>query len=398
MQRAAIIGTRGYPSYYGGFETAVRHLAPHLADADWEVTVYGRPGQERDDDPTLDRRVIRRTTRGTESKSLSTMTFGLTATLDAVRHRPDAALVMNCANGFWLPLLRAAGIRTIVNVDGLEWQRAKWGRLARAVFRAGAWCTARFADQLVFDAEAIRRYWEREFRSTGVMIPYGGTEVDSLPLHADDAHLAGKRFALVVARFVPENTVPQFLAAAERIAERHPVVIVGSSGYGGELDDRVAALAACNPEVHWLGHVADDERLLALWHHTSAYFHGHSVGGTNPALVQAMHCGAPTVARDTVYNREVLDGTGAVFIAPEPDAIATAVIDLLEDEERQRAISRQVRDRARTAYTWDGVCSAYERALRGTVATTTRKRRSGEIGQLDSADSAEQDDLATAGR
>lgn len=397
MERVAIIGTRGYPSYYGGFETAVRHLAPHLVDAGWEVTVYGRPGQEREDDPTLDTRVIRRTTRGAESKSLSTLTFGLTATLDAVRRRPGSALVMNCANGFWLPLLKAAGIRTVVNVDGLEWERAKWGRLARTVFRAGAWCTARFADQLVFDAEAIRRYWEREFRVTGVMIPYGGTEVDSLPLHTADAHLDGKRFALVVARFVPENTIPEFLEAAERIAEHHPVVIVGSSGYGGELDDRVAALAARNPDVHWLGHVADDERLLALWHHTAAYFHGHSVGGTNPALVQAMHCGAPTVARDTAYNREVLDGTDAAFVAPDPAAIATAVIDLLGDECRQATIRRLVRDRARTAYTWDGVCSDYEHTLRR-VPAGVRDRHRGAPGRPPRGHRTEQDRLTVTER
>lgn len=398
MQRVAIIGTRGYPSYYGGFETAVRHLAPHLAESGREVTVYGRPGQERDDDPALDTRVIRRTTRGAETKSLSTLTFGLTATLDAVRRRPDAALVMNCANGFWLPLLRAAGIRSVVNVDGLEWERAKWGRLARAVFRAGAWCTARFADQLVFDAEAIRRYWEREFGVTGMMIPYGGSEVGTLPLSADDAHLTGKSFALVVARFVPENTIPEFLTAAERIAERHQVVVVGSSGYGGELDERVAALATRNPRVHWLGHVADDSRLLALWCHASAYFHGHSVGGTNPALVQAMHCGAPTVARDTIYNREVLDGTGAAFVAAEPDAIATAVIDLLDDRDRQRSLRRRVRDRARAAYTWEGVCSEYERALSVPTSTVAADQHRGVPCPSSGADRVEQGIPAAAER
>lgn len=362
-KRVAIIGTRGYPSYYGGFETAVRHIAPHLADQGWDVTVYGRPGQERRDDPTLDARITRRTTRGLESKSLSTLTYGLTAVLDTIRRRPDVALVMNCANGFWLPLLKLAGIPTVVNVDGIEWERAKWGRLAKAVFKSGAKATARFADWLVFDADAIGDYWKREFAKTGVVIPYGGTETHGLCLHADDAHLVGRSFALVVARFVPENTVPEFLVAAERIAQQHPVVIVGSSGYGGDLDEQARVLAASNPNVHCLGHVADDARLFALWQHAGAYFHGHSVGGTNPALVQAMHCGAPTVARDTVYNREVLAGTGSTFVAPRPDAIADAVLALLADPVRQHALRAAVVERARTAYTWAGVCNDYERAL-----------------------------------
>ena len=362
-KRVAIIGTRGYPSYYGGFETAVRHVAPALADAGWDVTVYGRPGQERADDPSLDPRITRRTTRGLESRSLSTLTYGLSAVLDTIRRRPDVALVMNCANGYWLPLLKLAGIPTVVNVDGIEWERAKWGRFAKAVFKTGARMTAWTADRLVFDADAIGAYWRRVFGRDGVVIPYGGTEAPALSLHPEDAHLAGSPFALVVARFVPENTVPEFLVAAERIAQRHPVVIVGSSGYGGDLDQHARLLADAAPDVHWLGHVADDERLFALWQHAGAYFHGHSVGGTNPALVQAMHLGAPTVARDTVYNREVLARTETTFVQPEPDAIADAVLALLDDPAEQERLGRAVRERAREHYTWRAVSAGYERAL-----------------------------------
>lgn len=362
-KHVAIIGTRGYPSYYGGFETAVRHVAPALADAGWDVTVYGRPGQERADDPSLDPRITRRTTRGLESRSLSTLTYGLSAVLDTIRRRPDVALVMNCANGYWLPLLKLAGIPTVVNVDGIEWERAKWGRFAKAVFKTGARMTAWTADRLVFDADAIGAYWRRVFGRDGVVIPYGGTEAPALSLHPEDAHLAGSPFALVVARFVPENTVPEFLVAAERIAQRHPVVIVGSSGYGGDLDQHARLLADAAPDVHWLGHVADDERLFALWQHAGAYFHGHSVGGTNPALVQAMHLGAPTVARDTVYNREVLARTETTFVQPEPDAIADAVLALLDDPAEQERLGRAVRERAREHYTWRAVSAGYERAL-----------------------------------
>lgn len=363
MPRVAIIGTRGYPSYYGGFETAVRQLAPALADDGWDVTVYGRPGQERSDDPGLDPRITRRTSRGLETRSLSTLTYGLSATLDVLRRRPDAVLVMNCANGYWLPLLRLAGIPTVVNVDGLEWERAKWGRLARSVFWWGARMTARWGTELVFDAEAIGRYWRRVLGRDGSVVPYGGTETGSLRLHRDDADLEGVPFALMVARFVPENTVPEFLAAARQIAERYPVVIVGSTGYGGELDERARALADAHPGVRWLGHVSDDDRLFALWQHAGAYFHGHSVGGTNPALVQAMHCGAPVVARDTVYNREVLAGTGARLVQPDPADIADAVLDLLADPRAQRELRAGVRSRAAAAYDWPSVCRAYERLL-----------------------------------
>ncbi|WP_344797482.1 glycosyltransferase [Frondihabitans peucedani] len=359
----AIIGTRGYPSYYGGFETAVRKIAPALADAGWDVTVYGRDGSTRDDDPDRDPRVRTRITGGVETKSVSTLSYGFTAVLDAVRRRPDAVLVMNVANGFWLPLLSLRGIPSLVNVDGIEWERAKWGALAKFVFKSGARFTARFGTRLVGDAREIVRRWNSEFGRDAVFIPYGGEEPGDLPVEEGLQH---RRYVLAVARFVPENTISEFIDAARLVAEEHDVVIVGSSGYGGEFDERVERLAAESDRVTWLGHVSDDKRLLALWQHAGAYFHGHSVGGTNPALVQAMLCGAPIVARDTVYNREVLEASGE-FVQPEPGAIAQALSDLLSDPARQESLSTSARDRARQHYTWEGVCRRYEEELASLV-------------------------------
>lgn len=356
----AIMGTRGYPSYYGGFETAVRSLAPYLADSGWDVLVYGRHGSTRVDDPDIDARIRTKVTRGTESKSLSTLSYGFTSVLDALIHKPDVALVMNVANGFWLPLLRLRGIPTLVNVDGIEWERAKWGRLAKTVFQTGARFTARFADRLVCDAQEIRRRWNADFGVDGVFIPYGAGDPGDLDLEVGLRH---RGFALVVARFVPENTIEEFIEAARIVAKTHDVVIVGSSGYGGPLDEAVARLAADEERVHWLGHVSDDRRLLSLWQHAGAYFHGHSVGGTNPALVQAMMCGAPIVARDTVYNREVLLDTGEM-VAPEAPAIAAALLSLLGDGPRQERLSESARARAREFYSWEAVNGSYERELR----------------------------------
>nr|WP_217640887.1 glycosyltransferase [Curtobacterium sp. MCBA15_001] len=353
----AIIGTRGYPSYYGGFETAVRHVAPRLADDGWDVTVYGRPGTTVTTD--TDPRVRRVTTFGWDRKSASTLTYGLTAVLHAVWKKPDVALVMNVANGPWLPLLKLRGIRVIVNVDGIEWERAKWGALAKAVFRAGAWMTGKFADRLVVDARALGDHWKRRYRRASVFIPYGG---DFTPAPASSIPFERRRYVLVVARLVPENTIEEFLEAAPELAEHHDVVIVGSSGYGGPIDEAAKRLSATHPRVHWLGHVRDDAYLHRLWEDAGAYFHGHSVGGTNPALVQAMASGAPTVARDTVYTREVLGDTG-VFVQPDARSIVAAISAVLASADQQEALSAAARARARTEYTWERVGAAYSNAL-----------------------------------
>ncbi|MBB5164294.1 DUF1972 domain-containing protein [Mycobacterium sp. AZCC_0083] len=360
MPSVALIGTRGYPSYYSGFETAVRKLAPYLVSAGWDVTVYGRPGATRPEDPDRDARVVSRETRGLEKKSTSTLSYGFTSILDAAARRPDVALVMNVANGYYLPLLKARGVPTLVNVDGLEWERAKWNALAKAVFRTGAKCTARWANTLVFDARAIEAYWRETFGVEGVFIPYGGDLPPALDVPEGLSH---RGYILMVARLVPENTVPEFFDAVPDIASNHPVVIVGSSGYGGEWDAAARKLAANHSSVSWLGHLSNDLLLHALWQHAGVYFHGHSVGGTNPSLVQAMAAGAPILARDTIYNREVL-GPEGTFVGADSDAITKAVLQLMDRQaELDEAAQGNVR-RAEQLYSWAQVCSDYERALR----------------------------------
>lgn len=367
----AIIGTRGYPSYYGGFETAVRKLSPYLADDGWDVTVYGRKGATKADDPERDERIRAVVTGGVESKSLSTLSYGLTASLHALKDKPDVALVMNVANGYFLPLLKLRGVKTLVNVDGIEWDRAKWGALAKLMFKVGARLTAMFADDLVFDSREIERRWNSEFGRDGVFIPYGGDPTEELPIESGLTH---RGYVLVVARFVPENTIPEFLRAAERISEKYPVVIVGSSGYGGELDEQARSLAARHENVIALGHISDDARLLSLWQHAGVYFHGHSVGGTNPTLVQAMATGTPIVARDTVYNREVLDDA-ALFSAPDESTIADAVMRLMSDPAEQSRLSSLSSARAEKRYTWALVCRDYASALRELASGRAQKPR-----------------------
>jgi glycosyltransferase involved in cell wall biosynthesis len=357
--KVAIIGTRGYPSFYGGFETAVRKLAPYLADHGWEVTVYGRSSEQKPEKVISDSRINVVTTWGIESTSLSTITHGFSATVHAARTKPDVALVMNVANGFFLPMLKFKGIPTLVNVDGIEWDRAKWGPVAKKVFKFGARLTARFADLLVSDSQEISRRWNEIFSRESIFIPYGG----EIPSNGVEAPIFPRRgYVLLVARFVPENSITEFLSAAKILSSHWDVVIVGSGGKDSVYNQQVELLSRSNSKIHWLGHVRDDLRLLGLWRDAGVYFHGHSVGGTNPALVQAMAAGSPIVARDTAYNREVL-GDSAIFVEPEGPSIAQAIDQLMRNPILQKKLSSRASARASNHYSWEEVCANYEKAL-----------------------------------
>jgi glycosyltransferase involved in cell wall biosynthesis len=292
---------------------------------------------------------------------------------------------MNVANGYWLPMLRARGIPSVLNVDGIEWQRPKWNRLGKAVFKGGAKMTARFADSLICDSVEIGRFWQENFGRDGVFIPYGG----DLPSgqHEVLAGLEKRNYVLLVARLVPENSIGEFLDAAEAVVDEFPVVVVGSSGSGGPLEERIRCLARKHDQFIWRGQVSNDQLLSSLWQNCGAYFHGHSVGGTNPALVQAMASGAPTIARDTVFNREVLQDSG-LFVAPEPREIAAATRLLMSSPALQNSLRAKAKTRACGQFSWDAICSAYEKALldatdrrvvpraaRRDVSPTLRRRR-----------------------
>ena len=358
-RQVAIIGSRGYPSFYGGFETAIRHVAPFLADRGWSVTVYGRKGFASVTTESRDSRIHSVIVPSIENKSLSTLTSGFSSVLHCLFKKPDVALVLNVANGFWLPLLKLRGIKTVVNVDGLEWQREKWGIVAKSVFYLGAKLTAIFANKIICDAKVLQEYWLDHFKRESVFIPYGGVIHGPLPAPLNLTH---RGYVLLVARFVPENTISEFFEAVPDIQKNYPVVLVGSTGYGGDFDDSAKSLAEAHENVMWLGQISDDTLLHSLWQHSGAYFHGHSVGGTNPALVQAMSSGAPIIARDTEFNREVLGSTG-IFTKPDSRSIKLAIQEMMSNTALQGDMANSSRARAQLDYDWLQICSQYEKSL-----------------------------------
>jgi glycosyltransferase involved in cell wall biosynthesis len=360
--KLAILGSRGFPSTYGGYETLVRNLAPFLVEAGHDVTVYCRGRNEGRRTWTFENvRCI--ATRGRDTKSSSTLTFGMSATLDASFRHFDAVLVLNIANGFWFPLLRAARTPFAVNTDGIEWERGKWSRLGRSTFRAGAWMTARNADVLICDSRTIGSAWQDLFGRTSTFIPYGAPVLDDVGCDKiDEAGLQKGSYLLVVARLAPENNVDLTLDALDLLgAGAPPAVIVGSANFDAPIEARLQAMQA-EGRISWLGHVHDQQLLTQLWAHCAVYVHGHSVGGTNPALLQALGAGAPTLALDTPFNAEVLPFLAQRFphdvqtLADDIQSVTASPSLQLEMAERGRAVIRE-------RYSWSDVCQAYMETL-----------------------------------
>jgi glycosyltransferase involved in cell wall biosynthesis len=360
--KLAILGSRGFPSTYGGYETLVRHLAPYLVEAGHNVTVYCRT---RDGG----RRVWRTegvrciATPGHDSKSLSTLSFGMTATVDASFRRFDSVLVLNIANGFWFPALRASRTPFAVNTDGIEWERGKWSRIGRATFRAGAWMTARNAGALVCDSHAIGAIWKGLFDRESTFIPYGApvlSDVGRDRLAA--AGVADEQYLLAVARLAPENNVELTLDALEMLGDQAPkAVIVGSANFDSPIETRLRAMESAGM-IKWLGHVDDQQLLTQLWANSTVYVHGHSVGGTNPALLQALGAGAPTLALDTTFNAEVLPYAQHLFPL-DARVLAERIQSVVESQPLQNEMADRGRSVIRERYAWEDVCKAYLKTL-----------------------------------
>ncbi len=360
--RVAILGSRGFPSTYSGYETLVRRLAPALAGAGHDITVYSR---ERVRGRIWSDRGVRCiTTAGYRSRSLSTLTFGFTGSLDAARRGFDAVLVLNIANGYWLPILRSRRIPAAVNTDGVEWARGKWGPTARRVFRGGAWSAARFSNELIADSREMAAIWRERFGVSSTFIPYGAdicSEVGASRLAPLGLEPGG--YVLVVARMVPENSVGLTLDALGRVGcgRDLPLVLVGTGDRGSALVDRLRR-SQTDGSVRWLGHVADQALLTELWSHCAVYVHGHSVGGTNPSLLQALGAGAPTLALDTPFNREVIRSPDQLY-PPDARCLATMVERLAFSSELQGRYGLRGQRIVADHYRWDSVVKKYEEVL-----------------------------------
>ena len=361
--RIAMIGTRGVPVRYGGFETAVEEIGRRLVERGHEVTVYCR-GEDRAPSYLGMRRVV---LPAVKARSAETLSHTALSVLHQVRDRADVALVFNAANSPLLPVLRARGIPVALNVDGLEWKRGKWGPNGRRYYLVAERLAVRWADVLVADAVGIQDYYRERYGAPSRFLPYGAPLLEDPALHRlSELGLAPGGYHLVVARFEPENHVDVILRGYIASGAEQPLVVVGSAPYASEHVEELQRLGASDPRGRMLGGVFDQELLDALYAGSSSYLHGHSVGGTNPSLLRALGAGAPVTAFDVDFCREVAGETGLYF-ADETD-VATAVKTVEADPAAARERGTAGRRRAGERYRWDDVAAGDEDMCRRMLA------------------------------
>ena len=368
----ALIGTRGVPARYGGFETCAEEVGRRLVKAGHDVVVYCRDvdGDHAEPPPTSHEGMQLVHLPALHKKSLETLSHTALSVAHVMRHPVDAAILFNSANAPFLPVLRARGIPVATHVDGLEWKRTKWQGAGRKYYRLAESMAVRWSDALIADAQGIADYYTEEFRADTTLIAYGApilTDERSDGLAA--VGIEPGNYHLVVARFEPENHLDIVVDGYRRSRANKPLVVVGSAPYADEYTARVHSLA--DDRVRFLGGVWDQDLLDQLYANCATYLHGHSVGGTNPSLLRAIGAAAPTIALDVNFNRDVLIGTGRYFASASD---VTAELELAEEYPeltRQRGIEGQ---RAAYRYDWDDVAARYEKLCERLASVGVRRR------------------------
>ena len=352
--KLAMMGTRGVPARYGGFETAVEEVGSRLVQRGHEVVVYCRqPGADTFEGM---RRVVLPAVR---HRVLETLSHSFLSSLHAVKDRPDVVLLFNAANSPVLPLLHAARIPVAVHVDGLEWKRSKWSGTGRKYYLTAEGVSVAWADSLIADARGISDYYQAKFGTATDLIAYGAPQLagaDELALLEQGLTPGG--YHLVVARTEPENHVDVIVDAYRASRAQMPLVVVGGVVYETDYQRRLAETMAADSRIRSLGTVHDQDFLNTLYAGAYTYMHGHSVGGTNPSLLRAMGAGACVVAMANVFNDEVLGGSGYLF---QDAADLCAIIEDLEANPALVEASGIAARKRSLTYDWDLVTDEYEK-------------------------------------
>jgi glycosyltransferase involved in cell wall biosynthesis len=363
--RIAILGTRGIPASYSGFETAAEQLASRLSARGHEVVVYCRPHVvDRSLREWKGARLVHLPTL--RNKYLDTFTHTFLSSLHAARRlHPDVALFFIAGNSPMCLVTRAAQIPTVINVDGLDSDRSKWPPLAKAYLRFAERNAPRWADTTLTDSHAVAQIFEHRYGTRIGVVPYGVEDPgDEGTATLERLGLEPRRYLLFVGRLEPENNPHVLVEAFARIPTEATrgmkLVVVGGAPYAGEYIKQVHR--AGDPRVVFPGYVFG-RGYWELQRHAYAFCAPTEVGGTHPVILEALAAGNCVIVNDHAPNVETVGDAGLTFSGSDGVPSLTAVLErVLADPDLVERYRERARERARR-YSWDAVTDQYEELL-----------------------------------
>lgn len=370
-----ILGTHGVPASYGGFETAAEKVGLYLLEAGWRVIVYcqvdGSGAITEDEWRGLERVNVPVDLPGWRGTSL----FDLKCVRHASRF-DDLCLVFGYNTGIFNTWQRLKKIPMVINMDGIEWSRARWGFLRQAILYINERFSAAVGNHLIADHPEIERYlWTRAPKRKVTMIAYGADEV----LEADEAPvralgLEPGKYLTLICRPIPENSILELVQGFSAKPRDYKLVVLGN--YDPTTDDyHRQVVEAASGDVVFLGAIFDPDVVQPLRFHSALYLHGHTVGGTNPSLVEALGAGNPVLAHDNVYNRWTAGLQQSYFTTA--DDVASELDAILGDPDRLPAMSEAARERYRSGLTWQQIGERYRLLLDRYLPANLKKTRTG---------------------
>ena len=374
--KIAIMGIRGIPANYGGFETFAEELAPRLVKMGHEVTVYGRSNNIKYDGEYYKgvRLVILPTIA---HKYFDTVAHTFLCVLHALKERYDVILICNSANAIfsWIP--RLVGTPVALNVDGLEWKRDKWNALGKAFYKISERLATFLPNEIVTDAREIEKYYLERYKKRSTFIPYGAPvgRVETKEV-LEKFGVEPRKYILYVSRFEPENNPHVVVKEFEKVKTDMKLVMVGDAPYATDYIQQLKATQ--DPRIIFTGYVFG-KGYREFQSNAYVYIQATEVGGTHPALLEGMGHGNCVLANDVPEHREVLDDAGFFFDATKEGDLAEKLQYLIDHPEEVEKAGRRAVQRIEKLYTWDRITEAYERLFRrlanqpGTIPSQSRE-------------------------
>lgn len=355
--KIALIGTRGVPANYGGFETCVEEIGKRLVKKGHDVTVYCRKSYYEDDLDTY-HGMKRVCLPNLQSKSLDTMSHTCVSAWHALFKNFDVYMVFNAANSPFIMPLRLFGKKIAINTDGLEWKRSKWGFLGRSFYKISEKIACLVANRIVTDSRGMRNYYLQSHNTDSTEIAYGAYIQDCRqPQKLKEMGVEPGKYFLQITRFEPENHPLLTIKAFKKLNTDKKLVLIGGNPYPNEYTKQIEQEGGEN--IILPGFIYDKDILKELWCCSFAYIHGNSVGGTNPALLQAMASGCFTMAFDIPFNRDVLSDCG-IYYERSVESLAEKMHWALNNENKLDDYRNKAQQRIKDIYSWDKIADQYE--------------------------------------